>query len=219
MVGISIKGDLSRLHRSMIALGAKQVPFAISLALNTLAKGVAADQAKLIDETFDTPTPFTEKAYRIEVATKSRPIAIVAAKDIQAQYLKPYVDGGDRFLGTKRGMIAPRSVGLNQYGNLTKGKLASLKGKRGVFVGPITTKAGKVINGVWQRPAAAKRGRKGRASGAQPRAGLKLLIQFEDTARVPKRLPFEKRARAYLARHARAAFDDALQRAFATARR
>jgi hypothetical protein len=218
MIGIGIKGSLSPLHRSMIALGAKQVPFAMSLALNTLAKGVAADQAKLIDETFDTPTPFTEKAYRIEVATKSRQIAVVAAKDIQAQYLAPYVVGGARSLGTKRGMLAPRGVGLNQYGNLTKGKMASLKGKRGVFIGAVTTKAGKTINGVWQRPAAAKRTRGARANGAQPRAGLKLLIQFEDTAQVPKRLPFEQRARTYLRRHAAAAFTDALRRALSTRR-
>ncbi len=191
----------------------------MSLALNTLAKGVAADQAKLLDETFDTPTPFTEKAYRIEVATKSRQVAVVAAKDIQAKYLKPYVVGGARSLGTKRGMLAPRGVGLNQYGNLTRGKMASLKGKRGVFIGAVTTKAGKTINGVWQRPVAAKRASGARANGAQPRAGLKLLIQFEDTAPVPKRLPFERRARSYIDRHARAAFNDALQRALSTARR
>lgn len=219
MIAIGIKGSLAPLHRAMITLGAKQVPFAMSLALNTLAKGVAADQVKLIDQTFDTPTPFTERAYRIQVATKASQIAVVAAKDIQAQYLEPYVVGGRRALGTKRGMLAPRGVGLNQYGNLTKGKLASLKGKRGVFIGPIKTKAGKVINGVWQRPVAAKRPRGARASGAQPRAGLKLLIQFEDTAQVPKRLPFEQRARDYLDRHAAQAFTDALRRALDTARR
>lgn len=87
MITLSLKSDLKPLHRAMMALGAKQIPFATSLALNMLAKGVAADQAKLIDETFDTPTPFTERAYRVEVATKARPVAVVAAKDIQAQYL------------------------------------------------------------------------------------------------------------------------------------
>lgn len=116
-------------------------------------------------------------------------------------------------------MLAPRGVGLNQYGNLTKGKLASLRGKRGVFIGPIKTKGGKVINGVWQRPISAKRPRGGRVAGAQPQRKLKLLIQFEDTKAVPKRLPFEQRARAHLSRHAASAFDTALRRAMATARR
>lgn len=216
MISIGIRGDLRPLHRAMIALRAEQVPFAMSLALNDLAKGVAADERSLIDSTFETPTPFTENAYRIEVATKARPAAMVAAKDIQAQYLQPYVVGGERHLGTKRGMLAPRAVGLNQYGNLTKGKMRSLKGRRGVFIGPITTKSGRTINGVWQRSPSAKR--KGSATGAVT-GGLKLLIQFEDTTPVPKRLPFEPRARAYLQRHAAPAFDAALRRAMATARR
>lgn len=208
MLAVGIKGHLKPLHRAMMALGAEQVPFASSLALNALAKGVLAEETQLLGETFDTPTPFTRKAYRIEVATKSRPIARVAAKDIQAEYLAPYVIGGNRSLGTKRGMLAPRAAKRNQYGNLTKGTVQRLKGKPGVFVGPRTTKAGKVVNGVWQRP---------KASGAKGR-GLQLLIQFEDTTPVPKRLPFEARARAYLARNAAREFTAALRRANATRR-
>lgn len=218
MVSIGIKADLKPLHRAMIALGAKQVPFAMSLAINDLAKGVAAAEVEAIDATFDTPTPFTEKAIRIAVATKSRPVATVAMKDIQASYLAPYVLGGDRSLGGKRGMLAPRAVALNQYGNLTKGKLAALRAKPGIYIGPIKTKSGKVINGVWQRPTKPKLGRGRRASGAQPRQGLKLLIQFEDTTPVRKRLPFEQVARRYVQRNAAAAFDAALRRALATAR-
>nr|WP_315462684.1 hypothetical protein [uncultured Sphingomonas sp.] len=218
-VGISIKADLKPLHRAMIALGAQQVPFAMSLALNDLARGVAAVEQDEINDTFDTPTPFTQKATRIVVATKSRPVATVAFKDVQAEYLAPYVFGGDRSLGTKRGMLAPRAVGLNQYGNLPKSKLASLRAKPNVYIGPIKTKSGRVINGVWQRPAKAKAAKGRRASGAQPRQGLKLLIQFEDTTPVRKRLPFEQAARRYIQRNAAAAFDAALRRALATARR
>ncbi len=218
MVSIGIKANLKPLHRAMIALGAKQVPFAMALAINDLAKGAAAAEVRAIDATFDTPTPFTEKAIRIEVATKSKPIATVVMKDIQAGYLAPYVLGGDRSLGGKRGMLAPRAVTLNQYGNLTKGKLSALRAKPGIYIGPIKTKSGKVINGVWQRPTKPKVGRGRRTSGAQPRQGLKLLIQFEDTTPVRKRLPFEQVARTYVRRHAVAAFDAALRRALATAR-
>lgn len=207
-VAVGIKGNLGPLHRAMIDLGAKQVPFAMSLALNDLAKGVRGVESEQIDRTFDSPTPFTENAYRIEVATKAKPVAIVAAKDIQGSYLEPYVVGGRRSLGSKRGMLAPRNIGLNKYGNLTRGKLASLRGKPNVFIGPIKTRSGKVVNGVWQRP----------GRGAR-RTGLKLLIQFEDTTEAPKRLPFERVARQYLDRNTRPAFEAALRRAIATARR
>lgn len=218
VIAVSIKGDLKPLQRAMIALGAEQVPFAMSLALNNLAKGVALTERDAIDDTFKTPTPFTENAYRIEVATKKKPIAIVAAKDIQAQYLAPYVVGGDRWLGTKRGMLAPRAVSLNRYGNLTRGKLAQLKAKPGVFVGSIRTRRGAVINGVWQKPKTAGHRGGRRIKGEQTRAPLKLLIRFEDTTPVRKHLPFEQRAREYVARHAAGEFDAALRRALATAR-
>ena len=217
---INIKADLRPLQKAFINLGAKQVPFATSLALNALAKGVAAEETKAVDQTFKSPTPFTENAFRIEVATKSKPIAIVAAKDIQAQYLAPYVLGGERFLGTKRGMLAPRAIGLNQYGNLPKNKLKQLQGMPGIFIGPIKTKSGRVISGVWQRPTVAKaRGAKrGRGASPAPVGHLKLLIQFEDTTPAPVRLPFFERAQAYLKRNAVREFDIAMRRALATAR-
>lgn len=137
--------------------------------------------------------------------------------------------GGNRSLGTKRGMLAPRAVGLNQYGNLSKGKLASLKSKPGVFIGPVTLKNGRTINGVWQR-GKTKRGERYKGGGEYGTRGklnkiggarttLKLLIQFEDTTPVRKRLPFEKVARMYIQRNATAAFDAALRRALQTSRR
>lgn len=229
MIGISVKADLAATHRAFIALGAKQVPFANSLALNALANGVRTIEQGEIDRTLDTPTPFTRNAYRIEVATKSRPIAVVAAKDIQAQYLEPYVVGGNRFLGQKRGMLAPRDIALNQFGNLSRGKLASLRAKPGVFIGPVTLK-GRTINGVWQRGATPRgtrrkgggeHGTKGRNTNlvGGARTTLKLLIQFEDTTPAPKKLDFYGRAQAYLKANAAREYRTALQRAFATARR
>lgn len=219
VISIDIRADLKPLQRAFQTLGAKQVPFANSLALNALAKGVAGTERDDVGKTFDTPTPFTQNAFRIEVATKARPIAVVAAKDIQAQYLEPYVVGGPRSLGTKKGMLAPRAVGLNQYGNLTKGKLASLKGKPGVFIGPIVTRGGKRISGVWQRPVAARTGKRRAGAAAAPKSGLKLLIEFEDTTPTKKRFDFYGEARAYVKANAAREYRVALQRALATARR
>jgi hypothetical protein len=218
MIRIDIRADLRPLQRAMVALGAEQVPFAMSLALNALATGVAAAEREEVAKTFDKPTPFTQNAFRIQVATKTRHIAVVAVKDIQAEYLRPYVAGGLRSLGTKRGMLAPRGVGLNQYGNLTKGKLASLRSKPGVFIGPVTTKSGKVINGVWQRIAPRAGGTSSRKGAPKP-GGLKLLIQFEDSTPVRKRLDFYGRAQRYVRANAAREFDTGLRRAMATARR
>lgn len=230
MIAVAIAADLKPLHRAMIALSAKQIPFATSLALNDLAYGFKAETPALVADTFDTPTPFTQNAFRVIPSTKARPIAVVAAKDIQAEYLEPYVHGGSRSLGTKRGMLAPRGTRLNQYGNLPKSTMQRLKGKPNVFVGPVTfRKTGKTISGVWER-GQTKRGERYKGGGdygtrgkhnvvGGARTTLKLLIQFEDTTPVRKHLPFEERARAYVKANAADAFSRALIRAVATARR
>lgn len=223
---IDIRVDLKPLHKAMAALGARQIPFATALTLNALAKGVVVEEKKAVDRTFDTPTPFTENAFRTEAATKTKPVAHVAVKDIQADYLRPYVVGGKRSLGTKKGMLAPRRVSLNQYGNLTRNKLKSLAGKQDVFIGPVTfKKTGKTINGVWQRGGRAKRrdgsyGTKGAhqvIGGA--RTTLTLLIEFEDTTPVKKRFDFYGVAQRYVRANAASEFTTALRRAMATQRR
>jgi hypothetical protein len=219
MLPINVKADFKPLQKAFIALGAKQVPFATSLALTALAKGVAAEETKTVDATFKSPTPFTERAFRIEVATKSKPIAVVAIKDIQANYLAPYIVGGPRFLGTKKGMLAPRAIALNQYGNLPKNKLRSLQGKPNIYIGPIKTKSGRVISGVWQRSAPSRVGRGRKGAAKAPDAGkLKLLIQFEDTTPAPKHLAYFERAQAYLKKNAAREMTIAMRRALSTAR-
>lgn len=220
MIVLNIRPNLSPLHRALSDLGAKQMPFATMLALNRLASGVSQTESDAVRETFENPTPFTQRGFFVTSATKARPIAFVSAKDIQAQYLRPYLDGGLRFLGSKRAMLVPKSVATNQYGNLSRNKLKSLKGKPGIFIGPVKTKSGETINGVWQRAQPAKLAKGGRkAKIARPVGGLKLLIRFEDTTPVPKHFPFVERARAYLHRNARGEFERALREAVASARR
>ncbi|WP_395391470.1 hypothetical protein WBP07_12630 [Novosphingobium sp. BL-8A] len=218
MVAIRADFDLSALQRAARAFGAEQMPFAEALALTRLAKGVSAEETRAVIDTFDNPTPFTQKAFAMQPATKAKPIAYVNAKDIAAQYLAPYVYGGDRSLGTKRTMLVPKAAGTNQYGNLARNKLKTLKGKPNVFVGTVTTKGGQKIAGVWQRPSAANVGRRKRASARPTQSGLKLLIRFSDTTQASKHLLFYERARTYITRNARDEFRAALRQALSTTR-
>ena len=221
--------DLRPAQRALGDLTGRQIPFASAFALTSLAQSVQDAETAEELKTFENPTPFTQRAFAKIPATKRNLVATVFIKDVQAQYLEPYVVGGPRFLGTKKGMLAPRGVGLNQYGNLTRGKLASLKGKTSVFIGPVTFKNGRTVNGVWQR-GATPRGKRTKGDGefgtkgkhhivAGNRTTLKLLIQFEDTTEAPKHLDFYGRARGYVAANAQRVFDDALRKAMATARR
>lgn len=205
---IDVRIDRSALRRAIADIGERQIPFAIALTVNSLAKGVVVAERDEVARTFSTPTPFTENAFRIETATKARPVARVAIKDIQAGYLEPYVKGGVRSLGTKRGMLAPitGNIALNKYGNLTRNKLKTLAARPGVYIGPITTRGGKRISGVWQR----SRGRGG--------ASLKLLIKFADTTPVKKRLDFYGRATRHVRDNLNREFAAAVRQAAATAR-
>lgn len=216
MLAIRADFDLSGLQRAASAVRSDQMRFATALALTQLAQGVSAEETDAVIDTFDNPTPFTQKGFRVAPAKKNDPVAYVHAKDIAAQYLAPYVFGGQRSMGRKKAMLVPRGVATNQYGNLARTKLSSLKAKQNVFVGQIKTRKGKLINGVWQRPtAAARKGKVGRAA----QSGLKLLIQFEDTTEAQKHFPFYERARAYVAANAGNEFAAALRQAFATARK
>ncbi|WP_242183112.1 hypothetical protein [Sphingomonas sp. CARO-RG-8B-R24-01] len=228
MFAVNIRADLKPLHRAFVDLKAKQAPFATALALTTLAKGVQAAEDAEIAKTFSKSTPFTRNAIAIVPATKSKPVAIVFPKDVQAAYLAPYVVGGNRSLGSKQGMLVPIGAATNQYGNLTKGQLARLKGKPNVFVGSVTfRKNGKTVNGVWQRSAVPRgkrrdgeRGTRGDSQGKiyGVRTTLKLLIEFSDTTQVKKHLDFYGRANAYLKANAAREFGAAMQRALATSR-
>jgi hypothetical protein len=217
VIAINFKADLKPLHRALIDLQANQIPFALALGATRLAQGVVEAETDEIDKTFDNPTPFTEKSFALVPATKKSPVAIVFPKDIQEQYLAPYIVGGDRSLGSKKAMLVPITARTNAYGNLSRNQLATLKGKPNVFVGTVhSRRTGKPISGVWQRPTNAQRRAAGRNSGKAP---LKLLIEFTDTTPAPKRLDFYGRARRYISRNATAVFTDALNQAIASERR
>ncbi|HEX7853829.1 MAG TPA: hypothetical protein VF503_09055 [Sphingobium sp.] len=211
---INFKADLKPLQKAFINLRARQMPFAVSLALNNLAVGIVDEERDLIAEFFDSPTPFTINAFRTVVATKSRRYVVIAAKDIQDQYLAPYVFGGTRSYGNKRAMIVPRDVPVNRYGNLPRGAARALSAKPGVFVGKVKTKHG-VQSGIWERASPTQ---KSQVRGFKVKSALRLLISFEDTTPVTKHLDFYGVAESYVATHARSAFDAALRRALATAR-
>jgi hypothetical protein len=221
---LALKIDLRPAQKALGDLTGKQIPFASALALTTLAGGVQDAEVAAETKTFAKATPFTLRAFGKFPATKRNLVATVFIKDKttdaggQNAYLAPYVIGGDRSLGGKKGMLVPVGANVNAYGNLTKGTLARLKGKPNIFIGPVKTKRG-IVNGVWQRPVQAKaRGKRG-SKAVQSQGHMKLLIEFEDTTPVREHLDFYGVAIAYVGKHAQPVFEDALRTAMASARK
>lgn len=223
---LSIRTNLNQVERDLTRLERVQLPFAAATAVNSLAALVQNAEKQEMRNTFDGVTPFTLGGVKIKRARKSDPTAILYLGDIAEQYLAPYISGGRHFLGGKRGLLNPKGVNVNQYGNLPKGKLASLKAKSNVFVGTIKTKNGQMVGGVFQRGnfkvGGARRtkgvGKLGRARIVGQKARLRILIRFTDPQTVTQKLPWYETAKATLDANANREIDLAVKMALATAK-
>lgn len=192
-----------------------QLPYARARALTATAYDVKPAWQDMIKSGLDRPTPFTVNSVGVLAASKGNPVAVVFLKDIAAEYLEPFVDGGRHALGKKRAILAPKNVSLNQYGNLPRAKIAALKATPNVYVGPITLKSGVVVSGVWQRNGPRGGGAKSVAKG---QGTLKLLVRFSDPQPVTQRLPVYEVTRQVVARNYERNFDRAFQLAVASAK-
>lgn len=200
MISLSVRADVKGLSKDLTALERSQLPYATALALTATAKAIQAAETAALSEVFDRPTPFTQRAFGVKGATKATLTATVYARDIQAEYLAPFAEGNARQqLRGKRGLPVPKGLRVNQYGNLPRGSIARLKGRKNVFFGAVTTRAGETISGIWQRPG--------------KRTGLKLLVRWSDGTELHQNLRYRERAAMVLA----ATFPGAMRAAFARA--
>lgn len=201
---ISVKTNVDQFKKEMDYIAYKQIPFATSLALNSMAAKIIEVEKKNFQSTFDRPTPFTMNAMGMIPATKNNPQVTIFVKDIQATYLDPYEFGG-KSIPAKPGnvaMLVPKAVGTNAYGNIPYGKMqqllamtmprtfsatkvnsygarAALPERKMYFIGSVT-RGGKTASGLWMRTPGNK--------------GLKLMIRFSDPATVTAHLYYMKRA-------------------------
>ena len=207
MIDISVRFDVKALQKGLDAFASKQLPFATAQAINAVAKQVQAAQRENMAKVLDRPTPFTVNSVGIKPANKSSLTAMVYVKDIAAAYLLPYEVGGANKLNA-RALIKPVDQKANQYGNLPRTTVKRLASKKNVFIGKVKTKAGEV-DGVWQR-SKATRGKK---------AGLTLLIKFQDAHEATQRLGYQNVARKVVSASFKRELGAALARAMATAKK
>ena len=197
MLSINVKTNIDQVIRTLDQRFRKQIPFATSKALTATAKDVQRALTEEINQVFDRPTPFTQRAIGMTASNKQTLTAKVFIKDIQAAYLKLEVSGGTR-LPAKRAIVIPVEVARNQYGNMTRGKLKQLLARKDVFSGTV-----RGIPGIWQR------NRKG---------GVKLLIAYTPRAQYKRLYPFYEIAKREVERKLLPNFREAFAYAIATAR-
>lgn len=139
----------------------KDLAFVEAVALTRTAKDAARTVPTEMERQIDRPTRFTSRGARVIPATKTRRVASVAIKDIQARYLHWIYRGGTR-QAKKRAIVVPVKARRNRYGNLSRGYIQKQLARTDTFSGRVGQ-----VAGLWQRM------RNGR---------LKLLVAYEEKA-------------------------------------
>lgn len=213
-ITVSCTLDDGPFRRQLSNIEARQLPFAAKNALNDVAGDVlelVRDRMKVV---FDRPTRWTQNAFRIDYARKTRLEAVVKLKDQVAgkHYLKVQEEGGPRpqtafekgmalrlpYEGVIRAVIPTQHARLDAFGNWSSGERNQVMSALGVQrnAGDNTSEASRKRN-------------KGRASYFVPKKGLApgvykrtqpggipvKVLNFSDSAPTySARLGFEKSA-------------------------
>ena len=125
-----------------LASHAKQVPFALAVALNKTAEWAETSVRSEMRKVFDRPTPYFLRSLRIIRATKANPSAMVWFKDkstveSSSAMVAPHIFGGDRTFKPMEGRL--RAAGLLPNGwKVVPGGAASLDANGNMSRGQIT---------------------------------------------------------------------------------
>lgn len=242
---IVVKSDIAQATKALTSIERKQVPFAVSKAVNNAAFITRKDLQSDIKRIFHKPRPWVVRGVRVHgrKATKRQPTRTVYIEEFPPgaspyDVLRPHIVGGKRTLKRseraliRKGVIRRFMVPAMGYrsratGDITQGKMQQIMSAVGAFseVGYIANRSAR---------SSKRRGRKqkqyfairhGQRSHLKPgvyervnrRRVKPALVQIR-SPHYNKRFPFEKLALRHARRAFRSEFPKALRDALATAR-
>jgi len=139
MYRAEISFDVDNMMKNITELQKVQLPFAASLALNTMSKDIREDLRDRMKSTFENTVPFTLNSLFVSMSTKDNLTSVVGLKEFAtkgnpaSKYLLPHIQGGPsyytRFQKSLRtaGLLGPNeyaiptqsdNLQLNRYGNV-----------------------------------------------------------------------------------------------------
>jgi len=219
-ISLDIKSELPKAIRWTDTM-TKQLPFAISQALNKTAFDMRQAMNGATRQYFKDPVPFTQRAFLVNRSSKRDLTAEVYAERRRARYLRTLISGGDRgqkpvelrYLAKaeasmpKGSVLVPAAIKLTAAGNVSLAALKRIetqiatKGRNSVFLG---------------RPEGA-----GRPPGVYQRAArgkLKPLFIAVPRARYSKMFPMEQIGQTVIDRRFGDYLRSSLERAVSTAK-
>ena len=170
---LDIKSELPKAIRWTDQM-TKQLPFAISQALNSTGFDIRSSLKGASRQYFDNPTPFIQNAWRVDKSSKRSLVVTIFPEAKREPYLRANITGGKRgtkpfeakFLGQASSAIPsnskliPAAIRRNAAGNVSLSALKRIQqqigqpGRNGVFVG--TPPGTQRPPGVYQRMARGK---------------------------------------------------------------
>lgn len=165
---------------SLTDLGKKQVPFAISKALNDTAFQAKSAMDAQIKQKLDRPMPFTQRATKYKKSNKRNLEAIIFIQDNQAEYLKYVFSSGIRKPKKKAIPTPTKKIRLNKYGNLPRKKISKLLSDKSKYFSGKPKGFSNMPEGIYQK------------TGRGKRKAIKLLIQWEPEKKHVQKLNFDK---------------------------
>ncbi len=147
---INVTSNIAQVQRALEAQ-ARQVPFALSVALNRTAEWAETSVRKEMTKVFDRPTRYFLRSLRVIRSTKAKLQATVWFKDANsatggAAMVAPHIYGGDRAtkpmeLRLQRAGLMPvgwrvvpgAAADLDAFGNMSRGQISQLLNVLGTY--------------------------------------------------------------------------------------
>lgn len=221
-MNISVKADIKQLTKGLNKIQRKQIPFATSKALNTLAFDVRKTLQDILPEYIDKPTPYTIRGIQVEKSTKKKLVSKVGFRSetfgkgkgvvTPAKYMELQIKGGTR---TPKGRAIPvpvsKNMKPNKFGNIVKGRINKLLADKDSYFSGIPKGMGPKESGIWQRmPANSKR--------KKPGGKIRMVIAWEDKVQYRSRFPFKKLVSMTIKKNFKLRMDFSLRQALKSAR-
>ena len=219
---IDIRSDVKELTRSLNRIQRKQIPFATSKAINTLAFDVRKTLQDGLDIHLDRPTPYTKRGVQVEKSTKKDLKAEIGFRSntfgrgqgeiTQASYMKKQIEGGLRTPKTRSIPVpVPKNLKTNRYGSIVRGKIQKLLADKDKYFSGVP-KGIADSPGIWQRMPANSKRKKNKGGK------IRMVIAWEPKAQYSPRFPFNRIVEKTIRTNFRKRFDFELRKALATAR-
>ena len=208
---INVRADTDAVVRAMGKIAKTQAPYAISQAINEVAKLCEKEIQKQLKTKVNNPTTFTKNSTFVSYANKRQsPIkATVGVKDKQAEYLI-YVEEGGISVAKGKAKPVPTSGSKNKYGNLAKGATKKIPPKGTKTKGP-----GSIFSG---EPRGGRVGGIYKRMGTKKNPRLKQIANWQHSTRHTPRTRFTSRVLMIVARNMEKVLIKKMAAAIATAR-